>query len=971
MASIRHITLAYANWDQSVSFVLGKNRGYIRDNWPSGAIAHEYGLNLAAFADPGGRIVYAEFLDSLNPDAMPEPPGFTGLVSRLHEKALRGYEKTPGDFNALAAEEILFLGEKPYYVCAAPIAVYTVDEKPLGIFVTGILLTNEYMRTIVHFPRTTFTLLNGDESAKKTPNRIERPDSREISLNIPIENPGGGTLILRAARGRDSFRAGRQVVILSSLGLCAAIGGIFIVLSFFFHRGVLRPIFLLNREVAHIKGTEPLRMRGYGRQIEIYSLAVAINDMLRHLTNKEEAENRLVRRIEQQELMRELSQIFASGGSMRTNIENSLAKVGVFLKADRLIIARIDLENKRVEYPYLWRGDGASCPRIEAGAFDPQDALYRDLCEGRQSCIAVHDTSDTHYRLSHADASVKAFVSVPIHVSGTLREILTIEVFRTPRFWSESDLQLIGLIQNELSNDIAKSIIKDKLIRTSAIVEKTPRFVMFMDRDGRVEYVNATVTRDTGYSEEELMKGGLAVLAAQEDFARISDVYLPQVLREGKSDFTMTAVRKNGEKIILSVTAFALTLEGGALAIGLTANDVTELYALQRQLIAAKDHAEYYNRAKSSFISRMSHEMRTPMNAIIGMAGIGQSQAGTEQKNSCLEKIDRSARDLLDIINNMLDMVKFEHKTFKLAPQEFDLHEMLQAVASQFTFRAGEKKQRFSLDIARDLPRVIFADQNALKHVLANILGNALKFTPEGGRIGLAASLAGTGGGRAALRFAVSDTGIGIGKEHLGHVGEAFEQQEGGITRRYGGVGLGLAIAKNILGMMGGDMQVESEPGKGSVFTCTAKADLPSPKEQDRRAGDEADAPFAGRRFLVADDIELNREIVLALLAGTGAAIDCAEDGKGAVEKFTGNPGAYDLLLMDLHMPGMDGFEATRRIRASGLEGARSVPIIAVTADTGGEVVTKCLEAGMNAHIGKPVDFGELTKTIARHLAKK
>jgi PAS domain S-box-containing protein len=977
-ASIRHITLAYANWDQSVSFVQGRNAGYIEENWPSGVIAHEYNLNLTAFADSGGTVVYKEFLAYLNPDhqMMGQPPGFAQLVSRLYEKVLRRYDKNSEDFNGLAAEEILFLGDKPYYICAAPVAVYNESDSPFGIFVTGVLLTNEYLRTIIHFPRTTFTLLNSLDSALQVPNSIDRSSSRIISLNIPIENPGSGNLILRATRERSNSRSGRRVVILTSIGLCAAMGGIFVILSFFFHRGVLRPILLLNREVACIKGTEALQMRGYGRQIEIYSLAAAINDMLRHLTDREEAEARLLRHIEQQELMRELSQIFASGGSTRTNIENSLAMVGGFLKADRVIIAHIKPEKQRVEYPYVWHSGAPVCGRIEPAMLNPDDPLYRELSEGARACVAVDDTADARYSISRIDARVKAFVSVPIHVSGTLWGILTIEVFGVPRHWSESNIQLIGLIQNELSNDIAKSIIKDNLIRTSSIVEGTPRFVIFMNAGGLIEYVNAALIRETGYSEEEYLGETLAVLAAPEDMLRINEAYLPQVIQDGKSNFTMTAVLKNGEKRILSVTAFSLTLQNGETAIALTANDVTGLYALQEQLIAAKELAEYYNRAKSTFISRMSHEMRTPMNAIIGMAGIGQSEAGAENKNRCLGKIDQSARDLLDIINNMLDMVKFEHKTYELSFQDFELPAAVQAVAALFTARIREKKQRFSVDIAQDLPRVILSDQNSLKHALVNILGNAVKFTPEGGLIRLSAGVAGKEGDTVILRFAVSDTGIGIQKEHLAHLGEAFEQQDSGITRRYGGVGLGLAISKNIIAMMGGGLQVESEPGKGSVFTFTVRAGLSASAEPS--AGEEGppdaaqagafDEPFADRRFLLTDDIELNREIVLALLSGTGAIIDCAVDGRDALEKFTGNAGGYDLLLMDLHMPGMDGFEAARQIRACGLSGARSVPIIAVTADTGGEVVTRCLAAGMNAHIGKPVDFDELMQTITRYL---
>ncbi|MDR3200419.1 MAG: response regulator, partial [Spirochaetales bacterium] len=962
-ASIRHITLAYADWDQSVAFVTGSNSAYVEDNWPSGIIAHEYNLNLVVFADSGQRIVYKELFDYLNETMMPEPPGIAALISRLYEKVLQKYDKDSKDFNAMVAEEILFLGDTPYYICAAPVAVYTESDAPFGVFVTGVLLTDKYLSSIIHFPRTDFTLLNTLNSSLKAPGTTDRSSSATISINIPVENPGEGTLILRATRERTNFRNGSRVIILTSIGLCAAIGGIFIVLSFFFHRGVLRPILLLNREVAAIKGSEPLKMRGYGRQIEIHSLAAAINTMLQHLTDREEAESRLLRRIEQQELMRELSQIFASGSNTQTNIKNSLAMVGLFLKADRVIIAYINQEKQRIEYPYVWRGGDSSCLKIEPIPFDPEDLLYKELSEGPRPCIAIDDTSDTPYRLFRDDGMVKAFVSAPIRVApDTLWGILTIDVFGEPRRWSESNIQLVGLIQNELSNDIAKSIIKDNLIRTSSIVEGTPRFVMFMNSGGGIEYVNPAIIRDTGYSEEEYKDRGLALLVGPEDLARINAEYLPQVLKEGKSNFTAASIRKSGEKRVLSVTAFSLTLENGEIAIALTANDITDLQALQRQLVAAKEQAEYYNKVKSNFISRMSHEMRTPMNAIIGMAGIGQAAGEEGRKNYCLGKIDNSARDLLDIINNMLDMVKFENQTYEVSLREFDLPAMLRALSDMFTVRASEKKQRFSMEMAQDIPRRILCDENALKHALVNILGNAMKFTPEGGLIRLSAGVGKKEGDTAVLCFAISDTGIGIQKEHQARLWEAFEQEDSGITRRYGGVGLGLAISKKIIELLCGDIQVESEPGKGSVFTFTIQAGIPASVSAVEPAA-VVDAPFAGRRFLLTDDIELNREILIAMLDGTGALIDCAVDGKDALEKFSENSRGYDLLLMDLHMPGMDGFEATRRIRASGLGKALTLPIIAVTADTGGEVITQCIQAGMNAHIGKPVDFDELMKT--------
>jgi PAS domain S-box-containing protein len=968
-SSIRQLTLVYANWDETVSYVEGKSPNYIEENWPKGVVAREHNLDVVAFSGPEGITVYEEFFDYLKGTAMPQPPGFPQLMSRLHEKVWEKYRKDSGDFNTLAAEEILFLGENPYYICAAPVAVYTESEAPRGIFVMGVLLTNEYLRSITHYPLTTFRILNSEDSAARDPDWIDRSSGEVMSINVPINNPGGENLILEATRERRNLHNGRQVIIFTFVILCAAILGVFIVLGFFFQRSVLRPIFLLNREVAQIRGNAALQMKGYGRQVEIYSLALAINNMLRHLTDKEEAEARLLQRIRQQELMRELSQAFASGDDTRTNIENSLARVGGFLSAGRVSIAHINMEEKITEYPYVWMSGQAGGRRIEPRAFDPGDVLYKELARGDKACIAVNDSSDTCFPLPrNTDGSVKAFVSVPIHVAQELWGILTIDVFDAPRRWSKSDLQLIGLIQNELSNDIAKSMIKDDLLRSSAILKNSPRFVLFMNSAGSVEYVNPALVSDSGYGEEEIKTKGLALLIDAGDLRLTEEKYLPLVREQGRADYDAVYIRKNGQRRILACTSFSIRLQNDETAIALTASDMTEMYALQKELVAAKEHAEYYNTAKSNFISRMSHEMRTPMNTILGMAGIAESSADTERKNYCLGKIQTSAHDLLDIINNMLDMVKFENKTFELAAREFDVTAMLNSVADMFKARAAEKRQSFTADIARDMPPSVLCDEKALRHVLVNILGNAVKFTPEGGSVKFSACADSEGGDSLVLKFQVSDTGIGIQPAHQEYLWEAFEQREGGITRRYGGVGLGLVIAKNIVGLMNGDIRLVSEPGRGSAFSFTVQAGLPARAVEMPPAATPDRTPFAGRAFLLADDIELNREIVIAMLSDTGAAIDCAVDGGDTVKKFSSRGGSYDLILMDLHMPGVDGFEAARRIRSSGLPGCADVPIIAVTADTGGEVVTKCLAAGMNDHIGKPVDMDELLKTISKRL---
>ncbi|AEF82881.1 ATP-binding protein [Leadbettera azotonutricia] len=408
---------------------------------------------------------------------------------------------------------------------------------------------------------------------------------------------------------------------------------------------------------------------------------------------------------------------------------------------------------------------------------------------------------------------------------------------------------------------------------------------------------------------------------------------------------------------------YAMTLGSGKIVRSISTDDVTEFYAMQQELINAKEQAEYYNKAKNDFISRISHEMRTPMNGIIGMADLAKIAEDDQHRNHCLNKIGESAQDLLNIINNILDWIKFEHGNFSRAFQECSLPSMLQSLEKLIRSRAEERKQHFTMNVAGDLPDIVLADEAGLRQALINILGNAVKFTTEGGFIDFSVTA-----DKGALHFEIRDTGIGITDELMVRLWDPFEQGNNGINRIYYGVGLGLPIAKGIIESMNGKITVESEPDKGSIFTCTIPLRIPETQGSDKAIEDQA--PFENKRFLIVDDVEVNRDILGEMLEETGAIIDSAVNGRDAVEKFCEKKGAYDFLLMDLHMPEMDGFEASRRIRASGLPGATRVPIIAVTADIGGEVMAKCTEAGINDHVGKPIDFMHLIGMISRYLQK-
>jgi len=403
---------------------------------------------------------------------------------------------------------------------------------------------------------------------------------------------------------------------------------------------------------------------------------------------------------------------------------------------------------------------------------------------------------------------------------------------------------------------------------------------------------------------------------------------------------------------------------------------LTELVKLQVELETALEAAEAANRAKSTFLANMSHEMRTPMNAIIGMVAIAKPAVDIGRKDYCLTKIEDASRHLLGVINDILDMSKIEAGKFELSPVEFDFEKMIRRVVDVINFRVDEKKQKLNVRIDDTIPHTIIADDQRVAQVITNLIGNAVKFTHESGIISLDARFLGEENNLCTVEVSVSDNGIGIDAKQQERLFTSFQQAEASTTRRYGGSGLGLAICKNIVEMMGGKIWLKSELGKGSVFTFTIKAKKGGSSEEKERAlsGREKkketniDGIFTGRRILLAEDVEINREIVIALFEPTGLEIDCAVNGKDAVRKFNENQDKYELIFMDIQMPEMDGYEATRRIRAMDSPKAKNIPIIAMSANVFKEDIERCIQSGMNGHVGKPLNFDDVLEKLKSFL---
>jgi len=662
--------------------------------------------------------------------------------------------------------------------------------------------------------------------------------------------------------------------------------------------------------------------------------------------------------------------------------------------------------------------------------------------------------------------------------------------------------QITGVVGS--TQDITEMIGLQKKLETESATLQTmfnsvPDLIFCKDLNFKYTRCNAAFLSYFGIKEKKLVgKNDINGLKLPKESAAEFRAMDAAVINDKKAVIYEEHIpAPNGNKRLFETSKVPLLQGDRVVGIMGIARDITERKALE-------EAAQSANKAKSSFLSTMSHEIRTPMNAIIGMTSIGKSAMDIERKDYSFNKIEDASKHLLGVINNILDMSKIEAGKFELSPAEFNFERMLQRVANVVNYKIAEKRQKFNIYIDRDIPEFLIGDDQRLAQVITNLVGNAVKFTPEEGTIRIGTYFLGEENGECTIKITVSDTGIGVSPEQQARLFKSFQQAEGSTARKFGGTGLGLAISKSIVEMMGGTIWIESELGKGSTFAFTAQAKRngadgrnPSDKSSDwtgvriiaadddadtnallkkitkkfnahcdtalngedmlalirqnepysicfisRKLPDtdslhiaralkektanttavvmildandpdtfEKDAKAAGvdvfenrplfpsniidtingilglkqkqtectecaegvnlerYRMLLAEDVEINREIVIALLEPTGLQIDCAENGREALKIFLTAPDKYDIIFMDIQMPEMDGLEATRNIRASENKKAKTIPIIAMTANVFKEDIENCIAAGMNNHIGKPVDFGEVLRILKMHL---
>ena len=387
------------------------------------------------------------------------------------------------------------------------------------------------------------------------------------------------------------------------------------------------------------------------------------------------------------------------------------------------------------------------------------------------------------------------------------------------------------------------------------------------------------------------------------------------------------------------------------------------------QLHEAMQLATEANKAKSTFLSSMSHDMRTPLNGIIGFTNFAITETDFEKKQLYLKKVQQASHILLDLIDNTLEVSRIESGKFQLEPENIVLHELTDSILA--VIQADAERKNITFGAAIDCPdhTCLFADRIKLQELFLNLLSNAVKYTPAGGSVKLTVRQLLPPKDGKNLEIIIADTGIGMSREFIPHMYEAFAQERNELLQHTTGSGLGLAIVRRIVDLMQGTISLQSEPGKGSTFTVLLPVEICHTLPRDINAPACTKEDFSGQKVLLCEDNELNTEIACTLLERRGLRVVTAENGQQGAAIFAASaPNEFAVILMDIHMPVMDGYAATAAIRQSPHPSAQSIPIIAMTADAYDEDIKKCLAAGMNGHLAKPIDPSRLFQTLAKYI---
>ena len=545
---------------------------------------------------------------------------------------------------------------------------------------------------------------------------------------------------------------------------------------------------------------------------------------------------RLVERLRQQALMVKVSQNFLTGAYAVPLYSDTLRMVGEFMNIAAVLLYRFDEQNNTLFCQNEWINSKLKIEtrigdrvEIDEQLISAIKIMHNTLAaqpsdsSGNKNNLYFHSNDPLLKDILKSRGShLENFITTPIYTKGRLSAVLIFLKDDSEWVWTENESDIAILVNSIFSGVFERDAMESQY----SIVENSPNIVMSVSSDTGIQYINPAALELTGYSKSELMEKGLSAIFEANTLAEIREKHIPSSASGEAVLFEAEIRRKNGEKRILMISINPAEKNNFIII----TRDLTEIRELENGLILSKEHAEYLSRAKSEFLSRMSHEMRTPMNAIMGLLQIAEIQGIPDSMKDFCNKIKTASYALLHLIDDVLDFSDMEYDVFKLSESVFDFNIMIRDILLAADDKASKKRQLINCSIDPQIPISLIGDEKRLKQVTLNLLGNAVKFSPEDGEINFNAYLQPAEDSKTdsdnetiIIKFEVTDNGVGISKEQQSRLFSVFEQGDGSISREHSGIGIGLALSKRIIEMLGGTIWVESELGKGAKFYFTCK----------------------------------------------------------------------------------------------------------------------------------------------------
>ncbi|HOP62107.1 MAG TPA: PAS domain S-box protein [Spirochaetota bacterium] len=566
-----------------------------------------------------------------------------------------------------------------------------------------------------------------------------------------------------------------------------------------------------------------------------------------------------------------------------------------------------------------------------------EEEIQKEMNRARERTV---DYFEFRHRLKNGGIKDVAVQSSPVSVNGQTL------LFSTIRDISE---------KKKLENDLKLSEM-----RFRSYIEKSPLPILIVNRKGYINYANPAALEITSVNQKSLTGLKAGRFAADNNEKDKAAFYAETIDSNGEVLFEFCIKNNSGKLLYLIIKAVKLTEDEFILF----CLDITERKNAEVLLVEEKKKAEEASRAKSDFLSNMSHELKTPLNGIIGFAELIYSIETDEDKKGMLSLILESGENLTSMINDILTFVKTEHDCTDENIEFFSLRQFVLNTGKTFALLAGKKGLSFFTDIASNVPEFVTGSKSTLRHITGNLLANAVKYTEEG-TVTFSVLMEGKTEEDCTVIFKIADTGIGINRINLERIFEQFEREKNNLTDKYGGLGLGLSIVKNLAEKKGGFIDVRSEKGRGSVFTVGLRFHNPLNLSHFDNKQSSEKLKRKKLKILAAEDDRTNRYLLEKIITSKGWNVDLVEDGEDVLKAVAGSD--YDVIVLDINLPVMDGLQTARKLREMGL----TVPVIALTAYSSSNDCTKCLDAGMDCYLSKPISRKNFYNTIESIIENK